>query len=150
PGLIAEMLRFYDQLRRQSQQVQRFEELIDEALGPDDLDRAARRMRVQTRFLAAAFREYERLVAGSAGSDEHTLRALLIATAARDPIRHVVVTVADWIAETEGLFVADFDLLTRIPGLARLDVVATERVLASGFDERIHDWLPGAEDVRGL
>jgi hypothetical protein len=40
PGLIAEMLRFYDQLRRQSQQVKRFEELIEEALGSDDLDRA--------------------------------------------------------------------------------------------------------------
>ncbi len=29
PGLVAEILRFYDHLRRQSQQVQRFEELID-------------------------------------------------------------------------------------------------------------------------
>ena len=33
PGLVAEILRFYDQLRRQSQQVKRFEELIVEALG---------------------------------------------------------------------------------------------------------------------
>jgi tartrate/fumarate subfamily iron-sulfur-dependent hydro-lyase beta chain len=33
PGLVAEMLRFYDQLRRQSQVVDRFEELIDGALG---------------------------------------------------------------------------------------------------------------------
>ena len=54
------MLRFYDHLRRQSQQVKRFEELIDEALGSDDVDQAARRMRIQTRFLAAAFRDYER------------------------------------------------------------------------------------------
>src|SRR5207245_10109016 len=37
PGLVAEMLRFYDHLRRQSQQVNRFQELIAEALGSDDL-----------------------------------------------------------------------------------------------------------------
>src|SRR6185295_12803880 len=73
PGLIAEMLRFYDHLRRQSQQVKRFEELIDEALGSDDLDRGAERLRGQTRFLADALREYERLVRESAGCDEHTL-----------------------------------------------------------------------------
>jgi hypothetical protein len=150
PGLVAEMLRFYDQLRRQSQQVKRFEELIDAALGGDELDRAARRMRVQTQFLAAAFREYERLVAESSGCDEHTLRERLIAEPAREPVRHVIVTVADWIAESEGLFVADFDLLTRIPGLERLEIVATERVLASGFDERVHDWWPGLDEERGL
>ena len=33
PGLVAELMRFYDQLRRQSQQVKRFEELIVAALG---------------------------------------------------------------------------------------------------------------------
>src|SRR5205814_8101139 len=79
PGLVAEMLRFYDQLKRQSQQVDRFEELIDAALGGEDLDRAARRMRAQTRFLADAFREYERLTAASFGCDEHMLRDKLIA-----------------------------------------------------------------------
>src|SRR5262249_49317141 len=55
-----------------------------------------------------------------------------------------------WIAESEGLFLADFSLLTRIPGLEMLDIVATDRVLASGFDERVHEWWPGVEDVRGL
>ena len=150
PGLVAEMLRFYDQLRRQSQQVKRFEELIDGALGGDELDRAARRMRVQTQFLAGAFREYERLVAESSGCDEHTLRERLIAEPSRDPVRHVIVSVADWIAESEGLFSADFDLLSRIPGLERLEIVATERVLASGFDERVHNWWPGLDEERGL
>src|SRR5206468_2991268 len=43
PGLVAEMLRFYDQLRRQSQQVNRFEELIGMALGGDEFDRGAAR-----------------------------------------------------------------------------------------------------------
>ena len=147
PGLIAEMLRFYDQLRRQSQQVKRFEELIEEALGTDEGDRAAQRMRIQTRFLADAFRDYERRVRESGGCDEHTLRERLIADPAADPVRRVIVTVPDWIADTEGLYQADFDLLTRLPGLESLDIVSTERVLESGFHERLHNWWPGLEEI---
>ena len=147
PGLIAEMLRFYDQLRRQSQQVKRFEQLIEEALGADDVDRATQRMRVQTRFLAGAFRDYERRVAESGQCDEHTLRERLIAEASADPIRRVIVTMPDWIADAEGLYQADFDLLTRIPGVESLDIVATERVLASGFHERLHTWWPGLDEI---
>jgi RecB family exonuclease len=147
PGLVAEMLRFYDQLRRQSQQVRRFEELIGDALGTDDLDRAALRMRRQTQFLAEAFREYERRVRDSAACDEHVLRERLITEAAADPISRVIVTVPDWIADVEGLHVADFDLLARIPGLQSLDLVATEAVLGSGFHERLHNWWPGLEEV---
>jgi hypothetical protein len=145
PGLVAEMLRFYDQLRRQSQQVQRFEELIDEALGADEGDRAAQRMRLQTRFLAGAFRDYEARVRESGACDEHTLRERLMAEPAADLVRHVIVTIPDWIADAEGLYQADFDLLTRIPGLESLDIVSTERVLASGFHERLHNWWPGLE-----
>ena len=147
PGLVAEMLRFYDHMRRQSQQVRRFEELIEDALGGEDLDRAAQRMRAQTRFLADAFREYERLAAASGGCDEHMLRERLIAEPAAAPVRHVVVTVGDWISDADGLFAADFDLLTRLPGLERIDVVASEQLLASGFHERLERWLP---EVRGL
>jgi ATP-dependent helicase/nuclease subunit B len=147
PGLVAEMLRFYDQLRRQSQQVKRFEELIEEALGADDVDRATRRMRIQTRFLAGAFRDYERRVRESGACDEHTLRERLIAQPAADPVRGVIVTIPDWIADAEGLYQADFDLLTRVPGLESLDIVATERVLASGFHERLHNWWPGLEET---
>ena len=146
PGLIAEMLRFYDHLRRQSQQVNRFEELILESLGPEDVDRATARMRTQTRFLAEAFREYERRVRDSGGCDEHTLRERLLAEPAIDPIRHVVVTVADWIADADALYSADFDLLTRMPGLETLDIVSTERVLSSGFHERLRDWWPGLDE----
>ena len=73
------MLRFYDQLRRQSQQVDRFEELIEETLRRDaEFDRGAERMLQQTRLLAAAFRAYERRVAASGGCDEHALRERLI------------------------------------------------------------------------
>jgi RecB family exonuclease len=146
PGLIAEMLRFYDHLRRQSQQVNRFEELILESLGSEDVDRATARMRTQTTFLAEAFREYERRVRDSGGCDEHVLREHLLAEPAIDPVRHVIVTVPDWIADADGLYSADFDLLTRIPGLEALDIVSTERVLSSGFHERLRDWWPGLDE----
>jgi len=158
PGLIGEMLRFYDQLRRQSQQVSRFDELITSALAGDStLDRGAERMLAQTRFLVAAFREYERRVAASGACDEHMLRERLIEqsdaasglsrTAAHQPLKHIVVTVADWIADPAGLFVADFDLLARLPGLETLDLVCTAAVLGSGFHERIHSWWPGLEEA---
>ena len=91
------------------------------------------------------FRDYERRVRESGGCDEHTLREQLIAEAAADPVRHIIVTIPDWIADAEGLYQADFDLLTRIPGLESLDIVSTERVLASGFHERLHNWWPGLE-----
>jgi len=149
PGLVAEMLRFYDHLRRQSQQVNRFEELIDQALGSDDLDRGAARMRAQTAFLAGTFREYERRVSESDGIDEHALRDRLVSEAAADPIRHLLVSVADWIGDPAGLFSADFDLLTRIPGLETLEIVCTEMVLRTGFHERLHTWWPGLEEVTG-
>jgi len=148
PGLVAEMLRFYDLLRRQSQQVKRFEELITDALGPSEIDRGAQRMREQTQFLASAFREYEARVRESGAVDEHLLRERLVAEAAPEPLTAVLITVADWIADADGLFVADFDLLSRIPGLASLDIVATERLLRSGLHERLHNWLPGIEESK--
>ena len=150
PGLVGEMLAFYDQLRRQMQLVDRFQELIQDAPGGADdvLDRGADRMRRQTAFLAAAFRDYERRLAVSRLSDEHTLREQLIARPSSNPVRHVVVTLADWIADPDGLFLADFDLLARIPGLAAIDVVVTESTLASGFHERIREWFPGIEEER--
>jgi RecB family exonuclease len=147
PGLVAEMTRFYDHLRRQSQRVNRFEELIEETLGSDELDHGAQRMRRQTRFLAAAFREYERLVRESGGCDEHGLRERLLAEPAARPVRYVMVTVADWIADADGLYAADFDLLARLPGLASLDIIATEALLGSGFHERLHGWWPGIEEA---
>jgi RecB family exonuclease len=147
PGLVGEMLRFYDQLRRQSQQVKRFEELIAGALGGSSADRGAERLLAQTRFLAAAFREYERAAAETGACDEHALRHRLTNEPSRDPLRHIVVTVADWIADPDGLYVADFDLLSRLPGLDALDIICTEAVLGSGFHERIHSWLPGLQEV---
>ncbi|HUR35930.1 MAG TPA: PD-(D/E)XK nuclease family protein [Vicinamibacterales bacterium] len=148
PGLVAEILRFYDQLRRQSQLVKRFEELITEALGGGDLDdRGADRLLRQTHFLARTFRGYEQRAAASDAVDEHQLRDQLLATPAAHPLAHVVVTVPDWIADPSGLFVADFDLLNRLPNLAAIDIVSTDGALASGFHERLHNWWPGLEEL---
>ena len=148
PGLVAEVLRFYDQLRRQGQHVARFEALLEETLARDaDFDRGAERLLHQTRMLAATFRAYERRLAEAGACDEHALRQRLIEQAAATPVSAVIVTVADWIADRAGLWVADFDMLARIPGLEAFDVVVTESVLSSGFHQRIHDWLPGIEET---
>jgi RecB family exonuclease len=148
PGLVAEIVRFYDQLRRQSQIVKRFEELITDALGGGELDdRGAARLLRQTRFLAETFRGYEVRAGASDALDEHRLRELLLSVADAESVSHVIVTVPDWIADPAGLFVADFDLLSRLPNLAAIDIVSTESVLASGFHERLHNWWPGIEEA---
>jgi RecB family exonuclease len=145
PGLVAEMLAFYDALRRQLRTVDRFDEQFTEELAPSE-DRGAVRLLAQTRFLAAAFRGYEAEVATSGRADEHVLRARLLAEAAARPLRRVVVTVTDRAGDPAGLWPSDLDLLTRIPGLERLDVVATEARLAAGWLERLHAELPGLEE----
>jgi RecB family exonuclease len=149
PGLVAEMLRFYDQLRRQSQRLERFNELIEETLGGATDDRGADRQLAQTRFLNETFREYERRAAASGAWDEHMLRERLISQRIEATPSRIVVTIADWIAEPDGLFIADFDLLARMPDLPELDLVCTEQVLGSGFHERLHGWWPGLEEVNG-
>lgn len=149
PGLVAELLRFYDQLRRQPQLVRRFEELITESLGGDLDDRGAERLLRQTRFLAEAFRQYEQRVVDSGACDEHTLRQVLLTASTTTPLRHAVITVADWIADPAGLFVADFELFSTLPHLETVDLVCTASVLASGFHERLHSWWPGLEEVDG-
>ena len=150
PGLVAEILRFYDHLRRQSQPVVRFEALIVGALGGDEGgDRGAERLLLQTRFLAGAFRAYEQRVRQSGACDEHGLRERIIADPAPDGLQSVVVTVSDWIADPTGIFVADFDVLARVPRLETLDIVCTDALLGSGFHERIHSWWPGLEEVSG-
>ena len=80
--------------------------------------------------------------------DEHTLRAELLATPAPQPWRHVVVTVLDRARDPHGLWPVDWDLLSRLPGLERLDLVVTDRTLAGAYHERIHQLLPGIEETR--
>ena len=145
-GLARSFVQFYDELRRYRRTVDAFERLTTEDLEPSvDLDRGARRLLRQTRFLAATFRAYEQRL-GEAGSlDEHGLREALD-EATGTCFERVVVTVADHVAQPGGLWPADYDVLTRLPGLTQIEVVATERVLAAGFMDRLAEQLPGIED----
>ncbi|HET7617247.1 MAG TPA: PD-(D/E)XK nuclease family protein, partial [Vicinamibacterales bacterium] len=149
PGLIAAMLDFYDQIRRRQETIEAFERVLSDELEQAGEDRGAERLLRQTRFLAAAYRRYEARVRESGRVDEPLLRERLIATPATDPLRRVVVTTSDWIGEMPGLSKADFDLLTRLPGLEQIDVLATSEVLASGFHERVKEWLPDLDEVEG-
>ena len=149
PGLVAEFLTLYDELRRRRRTIDTFERLLVEELEPSvELDRGARRMLRQTRFLVAMFRAYERQVSSTGRLDEHGLRALVLERGLRRPLCQVVVTVADRAADADGLWSSDFDLLARLPDLARIDVVSTAAVLDTGFRERLHDLLPGIEETR--
>ncbi|HEV3484102.1 MAG TPA: PD-(D/E)XK nuclease family protein, partial [Vicinamibacterales bacterium] len=102
----------------------------------------------QTRFLVAAFDEFERLVQGTGCVDEHRLREHLLAVGVRCPFRRIVLTVADQAADGRGLWTADYALLTRMNGIEAIDVVVTEGLLATGFHERIHDLFPGILEER--
>ncbi|HSJ96892.1 MAG TPA: hypothetical protein VLC53_07465, partial [Myxococcota bacterium] len=149
PGLVAAMLAFYDELRRRRRTIDSFDRHLRERLeAGSETDRGAARLLAQTLFLSSAFASFERRVADSGGLDEHGLRALALARDLRCPYRHVVVAVADEAADPLGLWPCDFDLLARVEGLERLEVVATERMLASGWHERVHDLLPGIEEVK--
>jgi hypothetical protein len=121
PGLVAEMVRFYDDLRRYQKDVDTFERLALGMLEPGAADdRGARQLVEQTRFLAAVFREFERRCSEH-GADEHELRRLAVTESAVRPYRHVVVAVADKTVDPFGLTAADWDLLARAPGIARDD-----------------------------
>ena len=145
-GLIPSVLSFYDQLMRHRRSVDAFERVVTTDLEPSlDLDRGARRLLRQTNFLVSTFRRYESQVAASGQVDEHTFRSLLVSGSRATAFTRVVLTIADHVVDPAGLWPADYDLLTRLPGVEQLDVVATERVLDSGFYERIVDlqrWTP--------
>lgn len=148
-GLIVEILALYDELRRRHRTVADFDRLMVGSLEPGaEYDRGAARLLAQTRFLTATFQAFERALEAVDGVDEHRIRALALGT--RSPLyRHVVVTVADQAADRRGLWTADFDLLARMPGLASIDVIATEALLEAGYYQRLHDSaFPGIEDVR--
>ena len=147
PGLISEILRFYDELRLRRNTVDDFERRTLYLLEPGaSTDRGAERLVSQTRFLAAAFRAFERQVAEH-GEDEHARRERLATTPASRPWRHIVLTVTDSAFDPYGLLPADWDLLTRIPHLGRLDAVVTDTMLAGALHERMHQMLPGIEEV---
>jgi RecB family exonuclease len=148
PGLVAEMLRFYDDLRRYQKEIDTFERLALSMLEPGAADdRGARQLVEQTRFLAAVFRDFERQ-SMALGADEHVLRRLVVSESSPRPYRHVVVAVADTSVDSYGLTPSDWDLLARAPGIERLDVVVTDRLLAGALHERMHALLPGIAEVR--
>ena len=149
PGLVAAILEFYDELRRHGRTLDAFDRTLTGRLEPgSDTDKGAARLLAQTRFLAAAFAAFERRVGDSGAIDEHALRALLLSSESPGPYRHVIVATPDHGADPRGLWPADFDLLARLAGVERIDVMATERGLEAGLYGRIHDALPGIEDVR--
>lgn len=148
PALLGEMLGLFDTLRRNRKDVASFERLALSRLEPGaEVDHGARRLVDQTRFLAAALAEFERRSAEH-GLDEHAMRQMLLVQAAHKPFRHVVVAVGDRSSDPNGLPAADWDLLTRIRGLERLDLVVTDGTLAGELHERIHSLLPGIEETR--
>ena len=148
-GLIAEIVRFYDALQRNLKGIDIFERLALDALEPGAAeDRGAERLVRQTRFLVDTFRYFERLIEMTDRIDDHVLRRRLIGKPARDPWRHIVVAVGDDASDRQGLCPADWDLLTRIPGLERIDIVATDATVAGAFHEWIHQRLPGIEETR--
>jgi RecB family exonuclease len=146
PALVGEMQALYDGLGRYRRSIEDFERLVGgplEAGAP--IDRGARRLLEQTHFLAAAFREYERALAERDEIDEHRLRAALMAQPAARPLRRLVVSMPDQAASPSGLYPADYDLLTRLPGLESITVVATEALLATGYLPRVLELLPEIE-----
>ena len=122
--------------------------MLEELEPSADLDRGARRLLRQTGFLVAAFRAYDRRLDAFSGLDEHGLRERLLAANASKPVSEIVVTVPDQVAHPAGLYPADFDLLARLPRLARVTLVATDAVLDSGYRERLDDLLPGLVESR--
>ena len=149
PGLIPSILGFYDDLMRHQRSIDSFERLIVSDLEPSaELDRGARRLLRQTRFLVGTFRAYQRRIARASRLDEHGLRRLLLDGDGPPSFEQIVVTVPDQSVNPTGLWPADFDLLTRLPGLQQIDVVATEGVLGAGPHERLVDLLPGIEEER--
>ena len=149
PALVAAMLELYDALHRNRRTVDDFERLVGTALESGaSFDRGAARLLEETRFLAAAFRAYDVALAAAGLVDEHGLRARLLALeAGATPLTSVVVAVPDLAAAGDGLWPADYDLLTRVAGLESLTVVATEALLGTGYLTRLLDTLPDVEVV---
>jgi len=147
-GLLVEMLALYDDLQRRGTSVDAFERLVARDLERDaDLDRGAERLLRQTRFLAAAFRGYESRRDAADAVDESALRLRLLQTEPVRPLRHIVVTVGERSTDPSGLWPADLELLTRIPLLEQVDIVATHATIAAGLLERLQKFMPGFDEA---
>jgi RecB family exonuclease len=142
------MLGLYDELRRRQRSVRRFARVLFDQLRVErGTDRGSETLIQQTAFLGLAFLAYQRAAAASGGMDEHRLRDLLLAQQPTLPFEHVVIAVADHPTDPRGLWPADFDLLGRLEGVGRLDVVMTDESHDAGFRERLEQELPGVVEV---
>ena len=149
PGLVAEILNLYDELLRRQRTVRRFSRILFDQLRVErGSDRGSEGLIQLTCFLGFTFLGYERSVAAMGALDEHTLRRRLLDDDLPSPVDHVIVAVADHPADPRGLWPADFDLLGRLRGVSRLDVVMTDETHDAGFRERIDRELPGIEEVQ--
>lgn len=147
PGLLAEMLRFHDDVQRLGHDPC---DWLDEAasrLGDEAAtDRGAERLLQQTRFLRDAFGRYATRLGALEALDEQGVRAGLRRAATLWSPHHVIVTVADHHADPAGLWPVDLAMLAEAPGLTRVDVIATSR-LAEGLFPRLARVWSGARAV---
>ena len=147
-GLLVEMLALYDDLRRRDWTVDAFERVLVRELQRDaDDDRGAARLLKQTNFLAAAFRGYERRRDATGAVDEYVLRTRLLETESSRPLRQIVVAVGERSVDPAGLWPADLALLTQLPQLEQIDIVATRATIAAGLLERLQKFMPGFEEA---
>lgn len=147
-GLLVEMLALYDELQRRDSSVDTFERVLVRELERDaEDDRGAARLLKQTRFLAAAFRGYEARRDATGAVDEYALRTRLLDSSAARPFRHIVVTVGERSVDSAGLWPADLALLTQLPALEQIDIVATHAMIAAGLLDRLEKFLPGFEEA---
>ena len=100
----------------------------------------------QTRFLAAAFRGYEARRDATGAVDEYALRTKLLELAPTRPLRQIVVTVGERSVDSAGLWPADLALLTELPLLEQIDIVATHATIAAGLLDRLEKFMPGFEE----
>ncbi|MEO5739431.1 MAG: PD-(D/E)XK nuclease family protein [Vicinamibacterales bacterium] len=146
-GLLVEMLALYDDLRRRDSSVDEFERVLVRELQRDaDDDRGAARLLKQTRFLAAAFRGYEVRRDATGAVDEYALRTTLLKVESNRPLRQIVVTVGERSIDSAGLWPADLALLTQLPSLEQIDIVATHATIAAGLLDRLEKFMPGFEE----
>ena len=62
------------------------------------------------------------------------------------PLRQVVVTVGERSVDSAGLWPADLALLTQLPLLEQIDIVATHATIAAGLLDRLEKFMPGFEE----
>jgi RecB family exonuclease len=148
-GLVSEMVRLYDELRRRQRSVRRFAGALFDELGVErGTDLGSESLIHQTCFLGFAFLAYERGRDASGALDEHELRRRVAAAGGSMPFEHLVVAVADHPSDPRGLWPADFELLGRAGASLDLDVVVTDEMHDAGFRERMELELPGIEELR--